>query len=196
MSVDKVEYIIYRIESKLTDLVYIGSTSQGLKKRLRGHQDSYKAWLQGKVHKNGSFDILSQDPKASIVELERVIGKKRSDICENHHWRSTDNTCNIREPGAVLIAGGKKAYSVKKTRRWHAANPERSKAQNVKFRAKNPEYSKAQGVKYRAEHKEAINARKREKVECVCGAIINRSAMSKHTKKTKKHLDFMLYLSR
>ena len=58
---------IYVIKNKEDDEIYIGSTIQTLKERLRGHKRDYKKWVSGKYHYVSSFDILEK--KDFYIEL-------------------------------------------------------------------------------------------------------------------------------
>ena len=58
------------------------------------------------------------------------------------------------------------------------------------YREDNKEEIKESHKKYRDEHKEIIKMKRKEKIVCDnCGALSNRSAISRH-KKSKKCLDF------
>jgi len=57
---------IYKIVCNITGLVYVGSTTQALSKRLYHHKFKYKCWCDGKypfmtsfiIIEKGGFDIV------------------------------------------------------------------------------------------------------------------------------------------
>jgi len=50
---------IYKLESNVNDLFYLGSTVNSLARRLRGHKDAYRAYQKGTRGYCSSFDVLA-----------------------------------------------------------------------------------------------------------------------------------------
>ena len=64
---------IYKIESRLGDLVYIGSTTkQYLSQRMDKHRTDYKQWKNNRRHLTTSFKVFEEYgvEKCSIVLVE------------------------------------------------------------------------------------------------------------------------------
>ena len=58
---------IYCLRSHQTDLVYIGSTIQGLAERIGGHRRDYRKWLKDTFSYVTSFEIVKYDD--AYIEL-------------------------------------------------------------------------------------------------------------------------------
>src|SRR3989304_4474270 len=60
---------IYAIRSYTTDMVYIGSTTQPLSRRLSKHRSNYKRFLAGKYNNVTSFELIKHgDAYIELVE--------------------------------------------------------------------------------------------------------------------------------
>jgi len=90
---------------------------------------------------------------------------------------------------------------LKRKKEYHLKNREKVLQRAKEYRERNREelrkkakiYEEQNGDKKRAYHhqnKDRINARKREKIKCECGAVISRSGIVPH-KRSKKHLSFV-----
>ncbi len=68
---------VYKITSGNSDKVYIGSTTQKLKKRLIGHMADFKRYMQGEVINISSFEVLKEgDVKIELIEEFEDITRK------------------------------------------------------------------------------------------------------------------------
>lgn len=60
---------IYKITSKHSDLVYVGSTTKTLERRLQEHKSQYKSWKNGNYHFVTSFKLLEHgDVSIELIE--------------------------------------------------------------------------------------------------------------------------------
>ena len=61
---------IYKIVSKLTDKIYIGSTRQTLEDRFRRHKCEYTAYLKSNIGSTTSIELLKyEDCEIVLIEL-------------------------------------------------------------------------------------------------------------------------------
>lgn len=107
---------IYKIVSKQTNKIYIGSTTQSLNKRFIRHKSDYK--LQ--KNKIGSFEVLQFDD-AEIILIEEYEDISKDDLLffEQHYFDLyKDDICNIRKP--ILSKEERKQYlkDYKSTQEW------------------------------------------------------------------------------
>ena len=86
---------IYKISSPHTDKVYIGSTIQTLKQRLKEHIVDYKLYITGKYHFVTSFDIIKLDD-FSIDEMEKLVNITKNELYfrEAYLIKNTANVIN------------------------------------------------------------------------------------------------------
>lgn len=103
---------VYKITSPSTDLVYVGSTTESLKRRLSRHKSDYKRYLKGKYHYVTSFEIVKHgDAEISLLEEVLVEDEDPNRLHRAEAWWITDlGACNKQKPGALASAGGVKAY--------------------------------------------------------------------------------------
>jgi len=60
---------IYKIQSKRTEDIYIGSTCHNIFERFYRHLASYKRWKNGKTNNTTAFEILKyEDAYIDIIE--------------------------------------------------------------------------------------------------------------------------------
>ena len=156
---------IYIIFSKLTDSVYIGSTTQTLKSRIATHRSSYKRYMDKKSAYTSSYEIIKY-PDNQIKLIKNVDCTSRHQLCrvEGDVIRGTPNTVN------KSIAGRS------------CAEYRRDNIEKEKLRQRI--YSK----KYYAEHKEAIRNKQGVKLTCQCGSIHSYSGKSQHLQTIKHKL--------
>lgn len=143
-------YKIYKIVSKNTDKIYVGSTQKMLSKRLRGHVNGYKLYLRGKSHFISAFDIIKLgdysiklleqfecDTKCEALAREGFYMEKHKDIIINKY-----------------IAG-------RSMKQWREDNKEKIK-------------------KYRDDNREQLNSKKRQVCKCICGKSYTHTNKKRH----------------
>ena len=175
---------IYKIVCNITGEVYIGSTINRLKQRLKQHTKKPNTCISRNIIERGDYEmILIKDyPCNNKYELEEEEAK---------HIRN--NTCiNITIPHRTPKEYKKQYYKNKseKIKEYYENNKERLNEIKKQHRKNNPEkYKKYDKTKYE-NNKEKILQKQREKITCECGAIIARGGIAEH-KKTMKHIKKM-----
>ena len=162
---------VYKIVCRVTNLVYIGSTTQELNKRLSDHKSHYNQYLAGKYGYVTSFEIIKN----------------------NDYYIKKIKSYNFDNNAELLI---KETYWTKKYNCENKNVPNRSKAQY--YIDKKVEITEYRVNYYQAKRDEIIAAKKvyyqankeRFGVKCVCvvcGSTYNKRSKSEH-EKTKKHI--------
>jgi hypothetical protein len=192
---------LYKIWSPSTDEIYVGSTIQTLSNRMSGHRTHLKKYKAGKTHYRTSFKILEYGD-ARIELLEKY------DTCTCRDELLAREGKYIRELNCVnrCVAGRTK-------KQWYEDNKEAIKAKKKQYREDNKEAIKTKKKQYYVDNKEAIKAKVKEyaeknkdkkkeydktrykannkiKVQCECGATINKHSLKKH-QRTIKHKKLM-----
>jgi hypothetical protein len=132
---------VYKITSGNSDKVYIGSTTQKLNNRLRGHVLDFEKFINGKVHNVSSFEVLKEgDVKIELIKEFEDITRKELLKHEGKYIKEMDcineriagRTCKeYKEDNREEILAKKKAYK--------EANKEKIKAKNNAYRQANKE---------------------------------------------------------
>lgn len=154
---------IYKIVSKNTDLIYVGSTTQTLKQRLKHHIYDYNRYKKGKHFYISSFKILEfgdyeiQLIKCVSVENLKELGKIEGDIMK----LSLNNIVNKKIEGREKGETNKIYYN----------------KNIVKIK------------KLRDENRDKKNEQNNEKFRCSCGGKFTRINKSTHHK-THQHIDY------
>ena len=82
---------IYTIRSHQTDMIYIGSTTQPLSKRLVGHKSKYKMYLNKKYNYVTSFEIIKYDDcYIELLENYPCDNKEQLHKIEGEYIRKLD----------------------------------------------------------------------------------------------------------
>ena len=76
---------IYKIVSKKTGKIYIGSTQKELEKRLRGHICDYNKWLKGAKKYVSSYKII-ENGDAEIKLIENYPCKKLIELLKREEY--------------------------------------------------------------------------------------------------------------
>ncbi len=135
---------IYKITSPDTDLIYIGSTTQTLKKRLKGHKDNYNSYLKQKHSYTTAFELIKLPTYTiSLIELAPVETRKELYRIEGIHVKNTANAINDVVPGRT-----KKEYC--------EDNKEHISEQKKEYREKNIDKLTEYAAKYRVENSDSI----------------------------------------
>jgi hypothetical protein len=85
---------VYKIVSDSTDNVYIGSTSNTVKKRFGQHKLDYKRYARGKHSYTSSFDIIKYGD-ARIEILAEIYDGEDIKAVEQYYIDNTPNCINI-----------------------------------------------------------------------------------------------------
>ena len=153
---------IYKLVSKDTEDVYIGSTCQTLKRRLTEHIYDYKRFLVGKQHFISSYHLVNcEDVKIILIE--------------NFSYQ-TNAELHRRE-----------GFYIRNTACVNECIPGRTKQE---YRDENKAKLKAQTKKYYTNNKDRIHARDCVKFVCDCGGKYTRQNRAIH-RRTANHQSFI-----
>ena len=202
---------IYFIGNFQDNDIYIGHTTQTLKRRFQKHKDSIKVEklkhrkLYTKMIELGVEHFYIEEieklkcPCNSIDELEKR---------ERHYILERQPVLNIQIPQRTMEEWkqDKKEHLQEYEKQRHLNNPRAEYRReyreekrhelneyNQQYRENNPEYFQEynqQKYKNNPEYFKKYQEQCKEKVECECGATIARGGMRKHFK-TKKHQNFL-----
>jgi len=185
---------IYTIRAPETDKYYIGSTTQTLPKRFHEHKRHYKSYQNGEYHYTTSYQILELEgayiellelyPCNSKIELERREGeliREHRNNCVNRYiaGRTHKEWCEDNKEEIKAYKHG-----------WYETNKEALIAKANEYREANREQINIKKREYYEANKETQKAKQAEKINCECGASIQRNYISKH-RKTDKHEKLM-----
>ena len=158
---------IYKITSPNTESVYVGKTTNTIKRRFSSHRADLKRYARGFPKYCSSFKVL--ECGNAVIELI----EETDDNSREAHWIKELNACNQFK----MTIDWSDPVSVSKYKREH--------------RAANIDTRNEQAVKYR----EANRERRNEKVGCDnCGKMVCRGNISTH-KKTKKCINNPLQIN-
>ena len=165
---------IYCLRSHHTDMVYIGSTIQGLAERKGGHKSNYKKWLKRTFPYTTSFEIIKYDDAyIELVENYPCESKSELERREGEIMRETENCCNRYIAGRTIAE-------------YRTDNKDKKAIYNSEYYAKNKDKFAERMVEYYVKNKDKIAEKAKEKVQCECGSEIRKSDLVRH-KKSKKH---------
>jgi Zn ribbon nucleic-acid-binding protein len=152
---------VYKLVSPQTDKVYIGSTCQKyLSSRFAQHKTDYKLYLNSNNKSYyTSFEIVKY-PDAKIILVQSYPQ------CKNNMEQRMYEQDYIDIYDCV---NKQRAYS----------SPEQYKEYNDAHKEERAIYSK----QYYENNREQILEKEKQKVICECGAVLNRSSLSKHRNK-------------
>ena len=212
VSLDKKDFQkgkIYLIGNYLDKDIYVGHTTQELKRRFQKHKDSIKIEkvkhrkLYAKMLELGvehfyieeiekcpcnSLDelekrerhyILERQPVLNIQIPQRTMEEWRQD--KNEHLQEYERQRHLNNP--------RKEYK----QQYSEENRDKLNAYNKQYREENPEYFKDYSQQYYKENPELFKKYRenmKEKIECECGATIAKGGKSKHIK-SKKHQNYL-----
>ena len=172
---------IYKLTCNDNSLVYYGSTTMSLKKRLRRHN----TWYNMKLEKGNCTSILLFDKGGVVIELvEKYPCDTRKELDKREGYYQLNNECVNKN-----IAG-------RSLKEWRSVNKDKLYKIDKRYREKNKvEIVKKKKIYYEA-NKEHIQKKlkkwrtnNRVKVVCDCGSSIYKYKLSDHIK-TQKHVKY------
>ena len=184
---------IYKLDSNVNDLFYIGSTVQSLARRLQHHERHYRAYQKGTYHYCSSFDVLATGnyeivlyndyPCHNKMQLEIEEGY----AVENHLQYA--GCVNQRIPGMYTRFGGIKQYMKELWKNIEIIQCEcGGKYHDCTYNRKI--HFKTDKHKYWEEHDEA-RPKGNNSIQCECGGQYTISNRARHLKRNmhKKYLE-------
>jgi hypothetical protein len=171
---------IYSIRSYQTDMVYIGSTTQSLAKRIGGHKVNYKAYSVNGKRYISSYEIIKYpDAYVELIEVFPCSNKMELHRREGEIIRATDNTTNRRIAGRTDQEY--RTDNADKIKQYYQDNKDILKYKKKQYRTENATTIKEQSKQYRADNADTIN----KKHICQCGSSYTKRNRSRHLKSLK-----------
>lgn len=166
---------IYKIVSKNTDKIYIGSTKKTLDERLKKHERNYKSFKNGKYNNVTSFNILELGDY-DIILIANVSVENKTELLkiEGGYIMNEINVVN------KFVAGRtKKEYNHQR----YEKNKDKMNEITQQYKNENKDKINELNQQYRNKNKDKIN----EKFTCDCGGKYTNANCARHLK-SKKHL--------
>jgi len=177
---------IYTIRSYKTDLVYVGSTTQPLSKRMYDHKLNYNKWLKNSKNYTSSVEIfkLDDEPYIELVknyscnckdELHKEEGKYiRKLKCVNKYIAGRSSKERYEENKEIRKENMKEYYK---------DNKEKMKEYYKEYNEKNKEMLKIKNKEYYEKHKKVMLEKATQKVKCShCNKELTKSNLTRHIK--------------
>lgn len=172
---------IYKIVSDLTDMIYIGSTTQPLCKRLVKHKGNYKESLTGKNRYITSFELFKLgETRIELIENYPCNNKEELNAREGYYIKLNNNICvnkNIagrtskeyKKDNKLKISEAHKKYrEVHKEEiaiiqhKWYETNKEKKAEYNKQYKEENKQKLKDQQKEYNKINKDKLNEKRRQ----------------------------------
>ena len=168
---------VYKIVCRVTGLIYIGSTTQELKKRLMTHTYHYKMYLAGTYAFTTSYKVLENN-NYYIKKIKSYNFENNNELLEKEgYWIRKYLCVNKIIPGRT-------------TKEYHQDN-------KIAIHLRHKEYHENHKVELNDKHKIYYQKNKIEltiykKTVCICecGCTYTRSSKGQHLK-TEKHAKLM-----
>ena len=200
---------IYFIGNYVDDDIYIGSTTQTLKRRYNKHKiniDNEKAKhrkLYAKMIELGVERFYIEEiEKCSCNDVEELQKRERHYILERkpvlniqiplrtmEEWRQ-DRQEHLQEYERERYKNNpRKEYR----KQYREDNKDLLDTKNKQYRKEHPEYFKEYNKEYRKNNPEYFKQygeKKKDKITCECGKVITRGSISRHCR-TQKHQNYL-----
>ena len=163
--------IIYKIVCNVTGKCYIGSTTQGLAKRISSHRCKYKNYLNKATDYISSFDIFENEDYDYCL-IEKYPCDEKTEVHARERFYIEGMECvNKVIPGRCH----QEYYETHKDaikqymNNYRETNKEKLKQNMFKYHNANREKHKQQMSEYRKANKDSINTKACVKHNCECG---------------------------
>ena len=175
--------------------IYIGSTTNP-RVRKWNHKsvcnnpnaNNYNYNVYQYIRAHGGFDNWQM----IILEANIQYDEKFELSARERHWlENLSASLNSQIPNrtdAEYHQDNREAILVK-MKQYRQDNREAILVKKKQYRENNKETLAIKDKQYKQDNKEAMASQQKEKIECDCGAIFNRSVRSRHIK-TKKHKQY------
>ena len=188
---------IYTIRSRSRpDLVYIGSTTQGLAMRFGEHNRKYRQWLNGKANDVTSFRVIEiGDAYIELLENFPCNSKEELHAREGHHMREIDcvNRCIAGRTKAEYYQDNREAIALT-MKQYHQDNRDARLIQAKQYHQDNREAHLIQMKQYYEENTEVQANKKKERIHCpYCDTTFARCHKATHFKSIKHITNFIEY---
>jgi hypothetical protein len=206
---------IYKIVCNKTGEIYIGSTCRTLEQRLYSHETYTKYCSSWKILKNRNYSIelIERFPCSSRLALEyretyfqrqlkcvnaQLARRSISEWCKDNKEHRLQYKKQYREKNKEQISAREKIYREKnkesisaREKVYREKNKEHISKKNKNWRDNNKEHIIDYNKQYRTNNMDEIKTKKKVKVACECGSIIQNCNLARHYR-TKKHQKYLL----
>ena len=171
--------VIYKLECLTTGLYYIGSTADTTANRLKRHMKEDNRCSSKRIIEGDNYvlTVLERYPCNNKKELE----KREGEIQKQELVKEGSKCVNI------MIAGGRYESKAEHDRiyskKYYQQNKGKILDYHKQYKQQNKDKISEQKKEYYQQNKDKLGA----KVQCQCGASVNKSSIARH-RKTKKHL--------
>jgi len=193
---------IYTIRHPDTEQYYLGSTTQALSERFRGHkrlQNTTAKQLFDLGIDQCYIELLENYPCNSVEELTKREGElirlykanlvNKIIVGRTKKQYVKDNKETIYEKHKIYYQNNKETLSIK-YKHYHDNNKHTIYAQQKLHREENKESINVQRKIYYDNNKERISEKTKPKFTCECNSVVRISDKLRH-EKTKKHQLFI-----
>lgn len=166
---------IYRIITKHSDKVYVGSTTQEIDDRFASHSSSYKLWKNGGTHYVTVYSLFELGPDDVSIELLEDVccGTREELLARERYYIENSNSINKIIPGRTQ-------------KEYKQANKEHIKEKSVEYYNQNRDSIIEKAGNYRSQHREKIREKNNKQIICSCGGRYTVANKAMHMK-SKKH---------
>ena len=185
---------IYKIINTQDDEVYIGSTTQPLNARFRGHKCRWKEGITYRLYQHMSkcgvdefsIELVEEYPCANKQELRSREGEWIKSLGTLNDKQAGRSTQEYREDNAERIKEWHK--------RWTQEHKEHVYQRKKQWVEENKEATQAYMKEYHERNKDRIDQRLTATLTCECGCKVAARNIAKH-KRTEKHISKMKNIS-
>jgi hypothetical protein len=197
---------IYKIVSKQTDKIYIGSTRLTLEIRFKVHKADYKMYIETNNSSCSSIKLLKYED-CEIVLIELYPCESRTELCRR------EGLIQLENRGIIVnkcIAGrtlkeyrlDNKEHIAERLAQWHIENMDRVVEYQSQYRFDNRDKRNEQSAQYYLDNKDTAaeyyaqyRLDNKDKLtanfECECGSVVQYGNKAHHFK-TDKHKNYLL----
>jgi len=188
---------IYKIWSPNTELIYIGSTTQLLCKRLADHTKNFNLYKNSKYHYTSSFKILEyQDAKIELIENVNCNDREQLHKREGEFIRQNREICvnkkiegraqqEYKEQAKIYYEDNKEEL-LEYQKLYRETHKEQIAEKDKKYYDTYKDQILEKAKIYREIHKEQIS----KPYNCICGSTCRYSDKSRHFK-TIHHQEYL-----
>lgn len=182
---------VYILRSRLTNRVYVGSTTQSLAIRKAGHIQKYKSWKNGtnKAYITSFLIIEDGEVEITLVELKPCDTKEELTKAEREWIKKTECVNKIVPLRSdAEYKQDKKEEIQAYNKDYYYKNLDRYK----EWRTRWYEENKERKSQYYHDNREKILARNAEKIQCECGGMLQKGNRYNHNR-TKRHQTYLAH---
>jgi hypothetical protein len=193
--------VIYRLDC--LDLVYVGSTTQGLAVRKAEHHKRFKSGTlieksyllydlaeknELSLSKDITIELIEECPCDNRDQLKAIEGKWIRQFKKDYGDKCVNKQIAGRSKKQYQIDNEERLKEYRK--KYGEINREQILEKKKKYYQENKETFAIKGKEYKLKNSDKIKKNKSEKIVCECGCLIARNHLARH-KKTKKHLEML-----